>query len=175
MPFEVTLTLRGIVCPSATKVSVPLAVKDRPSPVGGVKATASPQELSFDVPAGSYATTDYSSTVAAALVIKVDANAPAGHDHSFDVTATLAGAMPQGCQGTAPPPAAEATANHKIVTGQGSSPSAMPSHTMGDGSTMTSASPTSPTPKATAPAKTPAPGLLLVGVAILIVAFWRKR
>ena len=167
--FDVTLTLRNLVCASTATVRIPLSVKDQPSPLAGVKGTPTPAELVFDVPPGSYSSSPYSKTASANLRVAVDASGPAEHEHAFVVTATYAGGLPTGCQGAGQLPAADASGTHAIVTGKAAGATNGPTHQMGDGTTMGGAE------HAGSSQETPMPGLVLVLVALLAVGLLRRR
>ena len=168
VPFEVSLTLRGVVCASASQVKVPLTVKDKPSPLAGVSATADPTELVFDVPSGQYTSTPFTQTAESVLTIDVASSAPASHQHAFEVVAAFAGGVPSGCQGTGTAPASEARATHAIVTGS-APPAATPPHQMGDGSTMGGGAMNE------TKNDTPGPGVFVALLAVLIGLAARRR
>lgn len=168
LPFSVTLTLSGIVCASASQAKVPVTVQDKPSPLAGVKGTSKPAELSFEVPAGSYASSPYSKTLDGELDISVASDAMADHEHTFAVTASYAGGTPAGCQGTGSIAATDATAEHMIMTGKGSGGASVPTHQMSDGSAMQGEAMSSSK-------ETPWGGLVLIGLAVVGAMLLRRR
>lgn len=170
LPFSVKLTLSGMVCASATQVSVPITVQDKPSPLAGVKGAPSPAELVFAIPAGSYASTDYAKTLNGALDISVASDAMPDHEHTFGVTASYAGGLPPGCQGTGSIAATSSSAEHMIMTGRGSAAPSGPTHQMSDGSDMQGEAMSSSSSN-----KTPAAGLALIGLALVGATFMRRR
>jgi MYXO-CTERM domain-containing protein len=169
VPFEVSLTLRGVVCTSASQVRIPLSVKDKPSPLDGVRATPTPAEVVFDVPAGQYTSNAFSKSVESVLAVSVAASAPAAHEHSFEVLAAFAGGVPSGCQGTGTAPAAEARAAHAIVTGGGAGASSSGTHQMEDGTTMEGEAMSEPSKD------TPGPGVFAALLALLAGFALRRR
>lgn len=173
VPLEVTLTMGGIVCTSAARVTVPLTVTDRPSPLAGVSAAPNPAELVFEVPAGTYTSSPFTKTLSAALRVSVANSAPAEHEHRFVVTASYAGGVPSGCQATGSIPAADASGEHAIVTGKSGTGStgATPTHQMPDGASMSGAEHAA----GGGTNETPGPALVVVLSALLLVALLRRR
>lgn len=168
VPFTVTFTLSGVVCASPAQAKVPITVADKPSPLAGVEGTPRPAELVFEIPAGSYASSAYSKEATAGLAVRVASDAPSGHEHALVLTASYAGGVPAGCQGTGVIPATEATGEHKIMTRGPMGGSTVPTHQMTDGSTMQGDA---------MPAKkqTPGPAIILVALAIVGAALSRRR
>lgn len=171
VPFEVTLTLRGVVCTSASQVRVPIMVTDKPSPLAGVRATPEPAEFVFDVPAGQYSSAAFSKTASGTLAIMVSSDAMASHEHTFEVIASYPGGTPSGCQGTGAAPAAEGKGEHAILTGSArdSGPASPSMHVMEDGSKMEG------NMESAEANKTPGPGLALALGAIVLAFVVRRR
>ena len=169
VPIEVSLTIRGIVCASAANVKVPLSVKDKPSPLAGVRGVVEPAELTFNVPAGSHTTTPFTGSASSTLKVSVSGDAQGAHEHEFEVTAVYAGGVPSGCQAAGSIPAADAIGSHKIMTGSGGAGATTPTHTMSDGSPMGGAE------HSGSSNDTPAPRLALLLVIVAVVALARRR
>lgn len=167
-PLEVTLTIRGIVCASPASVKVPLSVKDKPSPLAGVRGILDPAELTFAIPAGSHSATPYTGSAASTLRVSVATDAQGAHEHEFEVTALYAGGVPNGCQAAGSIAAADAIGSHKIMTGAGSG-TTPPSHAMGDGSSMSGAE------HPASSKDTPAAGVALILAVAALVAISRRR
>lgn len=166
-PLEVTFAIRGVVCASAASVKVPLSVKDKPSPLAGVRGVVEPAELVFSIPAGSHSATPYTASAPATLRVSVAADALAAHEHEFELTALYAGGVPSGCQAAGGIPAADAIGSHRILTGS-SATARPPSHAMGDGTTMSGTEPRESN-------DTPAPALALLLAGVVLVALARRR
>lgn len=161
-PFDVTLTLRGVVCTSAASVQVPVSVKDKPSPLAGVKGTPEPAALLFDVPAGSYSSNAYSKKLLGTLRVSVAESAPSNHEHAFELTASYASGVPSGCQGAGSMAATDAAGSHAITTGGSSATGTPATHQMSDGSSMNNKN-------------TPFPPLMALLFVAVIVALARRR
>lgn len=168
-PIEVTFSLRGVVCTSAATAVVPVTVKDKPSPLAGVRGTVEPAEFRFEIPAGGYSSAPYSKRMSGSLRVSVDESALSGHDHEFELTAAYAGGVPSGCQGAGSVAATDAVASHKITTGGASSTATTPSHQMTDGSSMSGAEHSGATNDA------PAASLVLLLGVVFLVALARRR
>lgn len=172
VPLEVTLALENLVCPQASTATVALAVRDLPSPLAGVRASAA--DVAIEIPPGAYPSTNpFSGTGQGALDIQVGSDALSEHAHEFEVTAAFTGGTPAGCVAAGSFPAAEAVANHRIVTGP--SPSAAgPAPTTADAPAPGASSGNGP--GAPAPRSTPGPGLaLLAGAAAAAAMALRRR
>lgn len=168
VPFTVTFTLSGVVCTSAAQARIPIAIMDKPSPLAGVKATPKPAEMVFDIPAGSYASTPYTKDAMGDLAVSVASDASADHEHAFVLTASYAGGLPAGCQGTGSLAATDASGEHTIMTGAAATGGTDPTHQMSDGSSMQGDAMSSEKP-------TPGFGPALVAAGILAAAALARR
>lgn len=171
VPFDVVLTLRGVLCTSASQIRVPISVKDKPSPLAGVRGVPEPTEMVFDVPAGQYSSQAFSKSAAGTLAISVASDAMASHEHTFEVVASYAGGTLSGCQGTGAAPAAEGRGSHAIMTGsaRGGGSASSGTHVMEDGSTMEGEM------QPASSNKTPGPGLALAIGAVVLALVMRRR
>lgn len=168
VPFTVTFALSNVVCASASQVKVPVTIQDEPSPLAGVKGAPKPDELAFNIPAGSYASAQYSKDASGDLAVSVASDASGGHEHTFVLTASYAGGMPAGCQGTGSLPATVASGEHMIMTGASASGATYPTHQMSDGSSMQGDQMSSTN-------KTPGPALWLLALGIVGATLLRQR
>ena len=167
IPFQVKLTLSNLACTQAATATVTLSVKDKPSPLNGVKGMA-PATLTFNVPQGNYlsgvpASSPYEQRADATLSINVTTEALANHEHAFEVTGKFDGTL-SGCQGAGTIPSAEGSAEHQIKTG----PAAAQGAALGATNSQTSPPPSSDGSKG-------APGLGAPGLVLLAIVLAALR
>lgn len=173
VPLAVALTLGNLVCASEATAAVTLSVRDKPSPLAGVMAHATEDELTFVVPSGAYGSDlpagppPFNATRETRLMVMIAEDALPDHMHSFLVTATFAGGTPDGCRAAGAAPASEETAEHAIVTGP-----AVTAGSAADGRSPTTAPAAGAAPAADAESSraTPAPPTGVIALAAAAAA-----
>lgn len=187
IPLKITFTANNLGCTQDATITLPITVMGSPSELKSVTARPSIADAKFTIPSGIYqdaaaaGSGPYNKTIDATLTIMVGADAPANHQHAFQVTATYNGGMPAGCQAVGDLPKATGMAKHQLVTGASSaSPTAAPTMTgmsAAEHAQMTAqGAATPPPPPAPSAKKTPSASfaMTLAFVAALAIAL-RKR
>jgi hypothetical protein len=124
--ISVTLEMQNVVCTAAPATATVNVAVTSPMVVAGISGPSAAVPVVFPLQApGAYGQlSPYSGTMPANVTITVDRTAPPNHQHTFNVTASIAKENLSNCQvaDAAGPFAASQTASLTITTGAGTGP-----------------------------------------------------